>query len=267
MPAIRPDGLRTDLLIFSPPSPLRRAAALLLASLMLASTTGCAGEGNDLNHGKTFANPTHAQLAAAVRDGDDRLARELVAAGANPDAVDDKGVPLLQWAMLQQDRGAYRLLLELRADPTRGNADGQTALHLAAMGKDAFWLDDLLERGVSPDVPNTVTGAPPLFDALRARLPDNVHRLLEAGARLDTHDRSGTTPLHQAALVNDPASALEFLEAGADPRATDRSGATFQDYLYDGDPAVLNASTRKALAGIDAWLRAHSVPVKDPARR
>src|SRR3546814_3419527 len=73
--------------------------------------------------------------------------------------------------MLHQDRGAYRLLLDLRADPARGNADGQTALHLAAMGKDEFWLDDLLERGVSPDLPNTVTGAPPLFDALRARLP------------------------------------------------------------------------------------------------
>src|SRR3546814_18309206 len=71
-----------------------------------------------------------------------------------------------------------------------------------------------------------------------------------------------TTPLHQAALVNDPASVLEFLEAGADPRATDRNGATFQDYLYDGDPAVLNAPTRKALEAIDAWLRSHGVPAR-----
>src|SRR3546814_9586102 len=130
------------------------------------------------------------------------------------------------------------------------------------MGKDEFWLDDLLERGVSPDLPNTVTGAPPLFDALRARLPENVDRLLKAGARLDTHDRSGTTPLHQAALVNDPASVLEFLEAGADPRATDRNGATFQDYLYDGDSALLNAPTLKAHDAIDASLRETSVPVR-----
>jgi ankyrin repeat protein len=260
-------GTRAGTFVSIPSRYRRPVTVLLLASLMLASMTGCAGEGNDLNDGKTFANPTHVQFAAAVRNGDDKLARELVAAGANPDAVDDKGVPLLQWAMLQQDRGAYRLLLDLHADPARGNADGQTALHLAAMGKDEFWLDDLLERGVSPDVPNTVTGAPPLFDALRARLPDNVDRLLKAGARLDTHDRSGTTPLHQAALVNDPASVLKFLEAGADPRATDRNGATFQDYLYDGDPAVLNAPTRKALAAINTWLRAHSIPVKDAAAR
>src|SRR3546814_14395389 len=77
-----------------------------------------------------------------------------------------------------------------------------------------------------------------------------------------SHDRSGTTPLHQAALVNDPASVLEFLEAGADPRATDRNGATFQDYLYDGDPAVLNAPTRTAPEAIAAWLRAPGGPVR-----
>src|SRR3546814_11229083 len=121
------------------------------------------------------------------------------------------------------------------------------------MGKDEFWLDDLLERGVSPDLPNTVTGAPPLFDALRARLPENVDRLPKAGARLDTHDRSGTTPLHQAALVNDPASVLEFLEAGADPRAPDSNGPTFQDYRSTGHPAVLNAPTPKAPERHDPW--------------
>src|SRR3546814_18951242 len=96
------------------------------------------------------------------------------------------------------------------------------------MGKDEFWLDDLLERGVSPDLPNTVTGAPPLFDALRARLPENVDRLLTAGARLDTHDRSGTTQLHQAPLVNAPAPVQEFPAAGADQRPTARNGPPSQ---------------------------------------
>lgn len=239
-----------------------RGRALLLASLMLASTAGCARQGNDLNDARTFANPGHAQFAAAVADGDERLARELLAAGANPNATDEHGTPLLQWAMRRDDRGAFRLLLALGADPARGNADGQTALHLAAMGNDGYWLEQLLERGLSPDLPNTMNGAPPLFDALRARLPDNVDRLLAARARLDTRDRNGTTPLHQAALVNDSASVLKFLEAGADPRATDRTGATFQDYLYDGDPKLLNVAARRDLAAIDAWLRAHGVAVK-----
>src|SRR5690606_18046874 len=134
MPATRPSAPRVALhapAAFSLVAnrPRRLVAAWLLASLMLASTAGCARQGNDLNDGKTFANPDNAQLAAAVRDGNDTLARELVAAGANPNATDDKGTPLLQWAMLHRDRGAYRLLLDLHADPARGNADGRTALH------------------------------------------------------------------------------------------------------------------------------------------
>lgn len=236
--------------------------ALLAASLMLASTAGCARQGTDVNQGQAFANPGSTQLADAVLAGDDALARELIAAGANPNAEDDRGQPLLQWAMKRGDRGAFRLLLALGADPARGNRDGRTALHLAAMGKSDAWLEALLAHGMSPDTPNTVTGATPLYDALRADSDGNIDRLLRAGARVDVADRNGTTPLHQAALVKDAGAALRFLEAGADPRATDRTGATFQDYLYKCDPKLLNASTRRDLGKIDAWLEANGVAVQ-----
>ena len=43
---------------------------------------------------------------------------------------------------------------------------------------------------------------------------------------------------------------------------TDRTGATFQDYLYKGDPKLLNAATRRDLGRIDAWLEAHGVGVQ-----
>ena len=240
----------------------RGLRVLLAASLMLASTAGCARQGTDVNPGKAFENPGNAQLAEAVIDGNEALARELVAAGANPNAEDDRGLPLLQWAMRQDDRGAFRLLLALGADPARGDRDGRTALHLAAMGRSQGWLDVLLEHGMSPDTPNTVTGATPLYDALRADSEDNIDVLMKAGARLDVADRTGSTPLHQAALVKDTGAVLRFLEAGADPRATDRTGATFQDYLYKGDPKLLNAAARRRLEKIDAWLLAEGIAVQ-----
>lgn len=246
----------------SPRTAPRGLRALAAASLLLASTAGCARQGTDVNPGKAFANPGNAPLADAVAGGDDALARQLIADGANPNAEDDQGQPLLQWAMKRGDRGAFRLLLALGADPARGNRDGRTALHLAAMGKSPDWLDALLEHGMSPDTPNTVTGATALYDALRADSDENLGVLLRAGARLDVADRNGTTPLHQAALVKDSAAVLRFLEAGADPRATDRTGATFQDYLYKGDPKLLNAATRRDLGRIDAWLEAHGVGVQ-----
>jgi len=178
-----------------------------------------------------------------------------------PASAGSKDVPALQQAMLDRDHSAFRNLLEGGADPGAGDAHGRTALHLAAMGKDTYWLDELLRRGTSPDLPNTITQEPPLFDALRARVPENIDLLLEGGARLDTRDRNGTTPLHQAAMVNDPASVLKFLEAGADPAAADNIGATFQAYFYDGDPAMIDWSTHRSLRKISDWLRAHDVPV------
>lgn len=253
---------RTPLTAPSPRTAPHAVRVLLAASLMLASTAGCARQGTDVNQGQAFANPGSAQLADAVLAGDDALARELVAAGANPNAEDDQGEPLLQWAMKRGDRGAFRLLLALGADPARGNRDGRTALHLASMGKSREWLEALLEHGMSPDTPNTVTGATPLYDALRADSEENIGVLLRAGARLDVADRNGTTPLHQAALVKDAGAVLRFLEAGADPRATDRTGATFQDYLYKGDPKLLNSTTRRDLGRIDAWLEANGVAVQ-----
>ena len=201
-----------------------------------------------------FGNPGSAPLAAALARGDDAQARAAIAAGASPDAVDADGVPLLQWTMLRDDRAGFRRLLALGADPTVPNGDGQTALHLAAMGKDTSWLDTLLEAGVAVDQPNARTGATPQFDAQRAGRPANVARLRKAGARLDVRSRDGTTPLHQAALVNDLAATRAFLEAGADPRATDDAGATFQDYLFDGDPKILNAASKRELAAIRALL-------------
>lgn len=178
-----------------------------------------------------------------------------------PASAGSMDLPALQQAMLDRDHSAFRNLLESGADPGAGDAHGRTALHLAAMGKDSYWLDELLGRGTSPDLPNTITQAPPVFDALRARLPENIDRLLAGGARLDTQDRNGTTPLHQAAMVNDPASVLKLLEAGADPGATDNIGTTLQAYLYDGDPAMLDWSTHRSLRNIGDWLRAHDVPV------
>ncbi|MCE7032544.1 ankyrin repeat domain-containing protein [Lysobacter sp. GX 14042] len=203
---------------------------------------------------QAFSNPGNAQFADAIIRGDEALARELLAAGANPNALDEREEPLLQWVMKQGDRDGFRLLLSLGADPGRGNADGRTALHLAAMGKTPYWLEALLRHGMSPDTPNTVTGATPLYDALRAGSGDNIDLLLRAGARLDVADRNRTTPLHQAALVNDTAAVLKFLQAGADPAATDRTGATFQDYLPGNDPKLLNASVRRDMERIQAWL-------------
>lgn len=233
---------------------------LLAASFMLAASGCTQGQGGVSSQTRDFSDPSHAQFARAVGEGNEGLARELLAAGANPNATDESGTPLLQWAMRRRDRGAVTLLLALGADPSRPDAKGRTAMHEAAMASHTGWIDELMGHGVPVDIPNANNGQTPLYDALRAREPDNIDRLLDAGARLDVSDRSGKTPLHQAALINDLSSVRRFLEAGADPGVRDARGATVANYLYDGDPKILLARARRDLEWIHERLSGGTGP-------
>jgi ankyrin repeat protein len=218
-----------------------RARLLSIGGGIAVAAVVFAAMGNPVWQDGEFASPGSADLA-------------------DPNAVDERGTPLLQQAMLRQRRTEFRRLLKAGADPTRGNRDGQTALHLAAMARTPGWMEALLEHGVSVDVPNTRTGATPLYDALRAASDDNIDFLLRAGASLEVKDIEGVTPLHMAARVKNASAVLKFLEAGADPLAKDRLGATFQDYLYKGDPALLHGGARRTYAKIAEWLHEHDIP-------
>lgn len=240
--------------------------AWLFASLMLLACAACARQGPDAmttsTSNKTFADDVSGRLADAVKRGDGGLIKELIAGGANPNAQGDNGLPMLQYAMLNDSRKGFEALLAAGADPARGDKDGRTALHLAAMADTSHWLETLLEHGASADTPNTVTGATPLAAALDARREGNVERLLKAGANPDAADRQGQTALHHAALVNDTSAVLTLLEAGADPRAKDRTGGTFQAYLFMADEKMLNAGARRDLDAVREWLLAHDVPIE-----
>jgi len=213
----------------------------------------------------TFTEPRAAELADAAKAGDADRVRELVAAGADPNARGAKGLTLLQWAMLSQQPAGVEALLAAGADPARGSDDGQTAVHLAAQAERAVYLDLLLEHGASPDTPNTVTGATPLVAALMAEREANFDALLKAGARVDAADRMGNTPLHQAAKINESARVLQLLEAGADPQAKNGQGDTFQRYLFMTPDKALSAQARRGNDQVRAWLRAHAIPIQDAA--
>ena len=57
-------------------------------------------------------------------------------------------------------------------------------------------------------------------------LREAVPALLEAGARLDTTNRSGYTPLHYAAIFGRAAIAAELIRRGAPVNVPDRDGKT-----------------------------------------
>jgi ankyrin repeat protein len=211
---------------------------------------------------QTFTDPSAEALAEAAKAGDELRIRKLVADGANPNAQGARGLPLLQWAMLNQSRRGFEALLAAGADPTRGDAGGTTAMHLAAQADSPYWLETLLARGVSPDTPNTITQATPLMAALMAERPENADRLLKAGAKVDLADRQGDTALHVAAQINEAGRVLQLLEAGANPTRKNAQGVTFQRYLFMTKDSVLGADVRQQREAVKTWLQQHGVALE-----
>lgn len=209
-----------------------------------------------------FADPAAASLVTAAGAGDLAQAKQLIADGANPDAANADGTPLLQLMMLQGNRRGFETLLDAGADPAVGSSSGNTALHVAAMQDNASWLQTLLARGVAVDTPNTRNGETPLYAALEARNDGNMQVLLDAGARVDAADSHGGTLLHKAARINATGWVVRFLEAGVDPNAKDRVGVTFQPSFFRARDAVLSSDAKRDREQVRTWLSGHGIAIE-----
>ncbi|WP_058836164.1 ankyrin repeat domain-containing protein [Luteimonas abyssi] len=231
---------------------------LLIPLLCLAGA--CSGESMDPT--TAFEGTSAAPLAQAIDQGEAIRIRELVAAGADPNAQAEDGLNPLQLAMLRQDKGALRALLAAGADPNRPGLGGATAMHGAAIANDPEYLDILLEYGGDPDARHAQTQATPLAGATGPRTDANFRRLLAAGADPGAADRTGNTPLHKAAMLNAGAQVLVLLEAGADPQARNSQEASFQAFFFRTPAERLTAEARQGREQVVAWLRAHDVPLE-----
>lgn len=214
---------------------------------------------------QAFPEPRSAELAQAVADGDAAQVRALVAAGADPNARGDRGVTLLQYAMLAQSPRGMEALLDSGADPSRPGMGGSTPVHGAAIANDPQYLELLLARRADPDAPHAETGETALADAVAPRLRAQFDALLKAGADPNRADRMGNTPLHQAAKLNAAGQVLALLQAGADPRARNAQGASFQAFLFKQPDDKLSEPARQQRAAVVAWLQAHDVALEAPS--
>lgn len=234
------------------------------AALVLV-LSGCqalpGGGGRDVS--ENFKGAAAQELANAVASGQRSAIRELVEGGTSADTTGTDGVTMLQLAIYENKHGAFLTLLDLGADPDQVGYRGDAALHTAANASTHHYLEALLEAGADPDVRNATTQRTPLMEAASMFTEDQFWLLLDAGADVTLADRSGTTALHRAALTNAISHVLPLLERGADPVATDDVGATFQDYLYHGDPDILHARARRELGKVADWLTAHDIPLHD----
>lgn len=177
------------------------------------------------------------RLHQAVEAEDLKQVRALLADGIDLNERDAEGRTALHLAAglglwpIEQD------LLEAGADVGARSADGRTPLHVAVHGDNGVRTTLLLlTHGATPRVKDN-QGRTPLHNDLNSR---NTRILLGHGADPDARDDAGRTPLHVVAGFARGGAMIALIEGGADVSVIDDAGRTPLHY------SVVHPSTRLA---------------------
>ncbi len=212
-------------------------------------------------------------LHYAARSGNSRVFRKLITDHPHLLSLTTAdGTTLLQWALAENNRKAFGLLLKAGADPAQPGFEGDTVIHDAAGHRNPKWLKLLLKSGASPNVRNAQSGAVPLRRALIANGDKQFEMLLKASANPNLADATGNTPLHVAAQINKPWHVYMLLTNRADPAdpfIRNAQGHTFQRYLFMTEDRLLNKRTREARQVVldYLWIKDIAIEAGAPPRR
>jgi len=132
------------------------------------------------------------------------------------------------------------ILLRAGADVNAVDERGWPAIMRAAYFGRGEIVRALLESGASPDLRESHEGATALQFAARQDHGGTVRMLLDAGANPNAALTNGWTSLMWAVERGSPGIVRMLLEAGADPNATTSSGVSARQWAKRrGDPEIL----------------------------
>ncbi|KAM0545410.1 hypothetical protein ACHAPJ_011315 [Fusarium lateritium] len=180
-----------------------------------------------------ICGPTGPPLLWAVNNGGLEIFNMLLDAGADPRSELLKTPLLIEavgWGFERIGLPMLERLLELDLDVNAKDAEGNTALAIAAQSYPRQVVNDaltykpspqkdlavrkLLDRGADPNLPNDV-GMTPLLYATSHQQLNLAEMLLEAGADVDQASKEGISPLFDG--MNCPGMTRLLLERGAKP--------------------------------------------------
>lgn len=135
-------------------------------------------------------------LESAVQGNTSRI-REVLGAGANPDARDKGGSTPLMLSIWFRNKPAFDLLMTAGASRTAQNDEGWTPTHFASITPDIEFLRDLLAVGVDVNVANRF-GNTPLMLAAGRGFVQHVKLLIASEANKQGENVLGETALSKA---------------------------------------------------------------------
>jgi uncharacterized protein len=171
------------------------------------------------------------RLVNAVAESDSAAVRAALADGANPNARDRAGCPVV---MIAASRGAAAMVdtllaagadVHTRRTDRHAGLDDAPLISLPAANGSLETLEAVLSHGATPDA-SDASGLTPLMCAAFMGHAAIAARLLRDGAAADTRDEKGYTALMFAANAGKAEVVDVLLAAGADPNARDNDRST-----------------------------------------
>ena len=204
------------------------AAALAIAALCLALPA-------------TGAQPAPDDFVVAVVNDRVQELKRMLAAGADPDMLDNNGDPVLVIAVRAGNAASVDVLLATRLNVNARTKFGDTAMMVAALSGRLDLVKKLRARGAEINA----TGWTPLIYAATGGRDDVVRYLLAEGADINAASPNGTTALMMAAREG-KGSTVELLVArGADVSRRNQSGVSALDLARRAkEPAMVERLQR-----------------------
>jgi ankyrin repeat protein len=170
-------------------------------------------------------------LHAVAKYGDEAALMVLLEQGANVNAVDSKGNTALHMAAKGREKNREKIvqiLLEYRADTGVRRDDGRTPLIIAVQKGVSEVIRALLEANAAIGVRDALQWTA-LHYAAMAGAEATAAMLLKYGANVDISGQYGRTPLHCAALAGKTKVVRILIQYKASVKIKDRNGQTAFD--------------------------------------
>ena len=169
-------------------------------------------------------------LAAAAR-GDTKRIEALIAKGEKPDARDGYGRTPLHVAAYGGHHEAMRVLVAAGADPNALENDRYDIVTIAAVANDVPTLKAALSLGASAKNITSRYDGTALIAAAHLGHTEVVRTLIRSGAPLDHVNNLGWTALIESIVLGDGGprhtdTLRALVEAGANVKLADRNGQT-----------------------------------------
>lgn len=201
------------------------------------------------------ADPGKQQIARVIANEGRSAIERTITDGGVANLRGDKGLPLLVWALLNENRVAFTILLEKGADANVVDAsiphDSRHLLSMATQLKDDYWIRELLSHGANVNKKSLYLGQSAVYFAISKRRGSIVQLLAKTGIDFSQKNDAGYTPALFAAMNNDFESAFLLLQAGAPIDQRSKSGKTVGDYVAEYEKIFKGRGPKDA----EKWVR------------